>query len=703
MLPCSHDHRTTQPNVPNVPNTSSFGHNPNSTTHTLRRYTETLRHMTKSLADRVKLRLENFLKRHNFASHCISHANQFTDSDLSHDFRIDVAAHSVEDVAPRYSRHTTEQAPSTPQTRLLFVPSFLQSLNPVSLHDMNRTDVPQHGHSPRDRPAEGLGISDIVPVGILRSARDYSSKYGRSGLDIWTAAMQNHAVVMGSAVEHPTVAVAARVNSTPPPADAVSTATDKPIVQPSEPPTPSSSANSNSKDQGSTHHSPWYVQCIAGAGAGAVAAVFVSPLDVIRMRMQVLKTSSYDVFGFAIMKRMIQTEGVRSLYYGLGANLLALIPNWLVYFLSYSEFQNALRSELQPIIGRVPFDMLASVFAGALTTLSTHPLWLVKARMQVQNVSAPLATPTAVVAEAPIAAAVHTVVDHHDPAHPRSSVPAHRSIAQVGSQAGVPEAVEEAFERSHLSKVRTNGGSAVHPPAPAVHAIPPPPPQARAAAAAAAEAAATSATQGALGIHYRNTFHALHTIRVKEGIEGWYRGLSPQLFGLIHVGVQYPLYEYLKRHVVSYKERFIYPWAPRFITRTLSSSQPTPKQLVSSSTTTAGAGDAPKPKNVMLNSWDIVFASTLSKLVACAFAYPHEVLRSRFQTQHHLVALGVSKSQDVYNSLFEAIKTIYRTEGLRGFYHGLPVSLLRSVPACVVTFLTYESILRKLDPKSAEV
>jgi solute carrier family 25 (mitochondrial folate transporter), member 32 len=68
--------------------------------------------------------------------------------------------------------------------------------------------------------------------------------------------------------------------------------------------------------------------------------------------------------------------------------------------------------------------------------------------------------------------------------------------------------------------------------------------------------------------------------------------LVPTLAGLIHVGIQFPLYEFLKMKRVR-----------------------------------EGKVDEPK----ML---DILIASSLSKLTASAVAYPHEVLRSRLQGEN---------------------------------------------------------------------
>lgn len=50
---------------------------------------------------------------------------------------------------------------------------------------------------------------------------------------------------------------------------------------------------------------------------------------------------------------------------------------------------------------------------------------------------------------------------------------------------------------------------------------------------------------------YTGTFHALSEIFKTEGIRGLYRGLAPSLFGLIHVGVQFPTYGMFLFHSIN--------------------------------------------------------------------------------------------------------------------------------------------------------
>lgn len=186
---------------------------------------------------------------------------------------------------------------------------------------------------------------------------------------------------------------------------------------------------------------------------------------------------------------------------------------------------------------------------------------------------------------------------------------------------------------------------------------------------------------------YQNTWDAARKMYQIEGFRSFYSGLTPALLGLTHVAIQFPLYEYLKMAFTGY-----------------------------------GIGEHP---NTGSSHWiGISFATFLSKICASTITYPHEVLRTRLQTQQRNPpptspeeiafrgglqhphdrnrlpgALGSSSdgmpNRPRYSGVVRTCQTILHEEGWRAFYSGIGTNLFRAVPAAMTTMLTYE-YLRKV-------
>ena len=150
---------------------------------------------------------------------------------------------------------------------------------------------------------------------------------------------------------------------------------------------------------------------------------------------------------------------------------------------------------------------------------------------------------------------------------------------------------------------------------------------------------------------YHGTIDAARKIIRNEGISAFYKGLVPSMWGLVHVAIQFPLYEKFKHvlNIAEHRETISFDHAIRLIA-----------------------------------------ASSLSKLIASVITYPLEVVRTRMQVQK-------SDGNPLhYIGVFGSFKTIIREEGVRGLYMGIQTNLLRVVPACAVTFTSYEIVLRQL-------
>ncbi|SCU84885.1 LADA_0D04434g1_1 [Lachancea dasiensis] len=150
---------------------------------------------------------------------------------------------------------------------------------------------------------------------------------------------------------------------------------------------------------------PW-VHFVAGGAGGMAGAIVTCPFDVVKTRLQsdVFQTAykSKTVSGsghsnfvssgirhfsetFAILSNVHKQEGFRSLFKGLGPNLVGVIParsiNFFTYGTSKQVYSRAFNNgEEAPWI-----HLISAATAGWATSTATNPIWLVKTRLQLDK------------------------------------------------------------------------------------------------------------------------------------------------------------------------------------------------------------------------------------------------------------------------------------------------------------------------------
>ncbi|KAJ5233108.1 Mitochondrial carrier protein [Penicillium chermesinum] len=89
-------------------------------------------------------------------------------------------------------------------------------------------------------------------------------------------------------------------------------------------------------------------------------------------------------------------------------------------------------------------------------------------------------------------------------------------------------------------------------------------------------------------------------------------------------------------------------------------------------------------------------AGILASVIAKTGVFPLDLVRKRLQVQGPTRTRYVHRNIPEYKGVIRSLKLIMRTQGVRGLYRGLTVSLLKAAPASAVTMWTYEHVLKLL-------
>lgn len=147
---------------------------------------------------------------------------------------------------------------------------------------------------------------------------------------------------------------------------------------------------------------PSWARLISGAVSGATSCFVCYPLDIVRTRLTVgidhnpstAQKSSSKIL--QILISILETEGVRGVYRGLGASLAVAVPTYAVSFSVYGKMKEFLlrKGFVNPSSGHLsPAGALMSgSVSGVVSSILIFPLDVVRKRLQIAGIIPPQGT-----------------------------------------------------------------------------------------------------------------------------------------------------------------------------------------------------------------------------------------------------------------------------------------------------------------------
>ncbi|XP_017978962.1 PREDICTED: mitochondrial arginine transporter BAC2 isoform X3 [Theobroma cacao] len=136
---------------------------------------------------------------------------------------------------------------------------------------------------------------------------------------------------------------------------------------------------------------------LAGVGTGALQSIMLSPVELVKIRLQ-LQNTSYPTLQLpraltgpvTVAKSILKTEGLRGLYRGFTITALRDAPAHGFYFWTYEY----MREQLHPGCRKSGQEslrtmLIAGGLAGVASWICCYPLDVVKTRLQAQSPSSP--------------------------------------------------------------------------------------------------------------------------------------------------------------------------------------------------------------------------------------------------------------------------------------------------------------------------
>ncbi|XP_070521751.1 mitochondrial glutathione transporter SLC25A40 isoform X2 [Cardiocondyla obscurior] len=140
------------------------------------------------------------------------------------------------------------------------------------------------------------------------------------------------------------------------------------------------SYNQKFKKRGTNMEQPFWIPMLAGGTARIWAATLVSPLELIRTKMQSQKLSYAEIT--QTLKTFVRYSGISGLWMGLSSTLLRDVPFSAIYWFNYESIKRLYSSYGSQ--QTFTFNLTAGAIAGSIAAVFTIPFDVVKTHRQIE-------------------------------------------------------------------------------------------------------------------------------------------------------------------------------------------------------------------------------------------------------------------------------------------------------------------------------
>ncbi len=169
---------------------------------------------------------------------------------------------------------------------------------------------------------------------------------------------------------------------------------------------------------------------------------------------------------------------------------------------------------------------------------------------------------------------------------------------------------------------------------------------------------------------YKNIFDAATTIVREEGVTALYKGTVPALMLTTHGGIQFVVYEFLKKNFGEYTKA----------TRSKNNDQSHSRSVIER----------------LQDSMGYLTMGAVSKIIASTATYPIQLIKSRLQQRNQTAELSSTGEIEMvkreYRGVMDCVVKILKNEGFNGFFKGSLTNAIRVAPSAAITFVVYEGI-----------